>query len=113
MLIDIEKIEEVMKARTINDLHIRLFNKKLNNVKAADLTTIKSMFIGMNDLVWKAGSWNSSNLAQYHSSLACSINETYSKISSMLEYNFGARYLTDKFAICMSFYSYLKKKKAV
>lgn len=114
MLIDIEKIEEVMKNRTINDMYLRLFNEKFNNLSSSDLSAIKSMFNEMTELVWKAGSWYSSRLTEYHAQLADSIKTMYLTITDMLGYDFQARYLTQKFAICVSFYVFIQsKEKAV
>lgn len=114
MLIDIEKIEEVMKNRTINDMYFRLFNEKFNNLSTSDLSAIKSMFSEVNELVWKAASWYSSNLSEYHTQLADSIKTMYLAITSMLGYDFQAKYLTQKFAVCVSFYAFIQsKEKAV
>lgn len=114
MLIDIEKIEEVMKNRTVNDMYLRLFNEKFNTLRSNDLVTIKSMFNEVTELVWKAGSWYSSRLTEYHAQLAESIKTMYLTITNILGYDFQANYLTQKFVVCVSFYAFIQmKEKAV
>ncbi|WP_373262218.1 hypothetical protein [Hungatella hathewayi] len=110
MLIDIEKIEEVMKNRTINDMYFKLFNEKFNNLSSRDLSAIKSMFGEVNELVWKTASWNSSRLSEYHSQLEYSIKTMYLAITNMLGYDFQATYLTQKFAVCVAFYAFIQSK---
>lgn len=114
MLIDIEKIEEEMQNRTVNDMNLRLFNEKFNTLCSNDLSTIKSMFNEVTELVWKAGLWDSINLSEYHTRLANSIKTMYLTITNILGYDFQAKYLTQKLAICVSFYAFIQaKEKAV
>lgn len=114
MLIDIEKIEEVLQSRTVNDKYIELFTEKIKKLNNEDLAAIESMFTQMSELVWKSSPYCSDQFAMYHKPLSDSITKMYERISVTLGYKFHARYLTDKFAICTSMYSFItKNKKAV
>ena len=110
MLIDIEKIEQITKNRTINDMQLRLFNEKFNIVKEKDLTEIRTMFKEIDTLLWKTNLWDSSFITENHKKLTMIINKLYTQISILLRYDFHAKYLTEKFSVCVSFYSFIQKK---
>lgn len=109
-MLDIEKIYMGLNDSTKNPNQIRFFEEKLNKNVTINEQWLTHELVGISSLAWNASNYESANLYESHLQLRCRILNLYNEICSCLNYDFGAKYLTDKLRVCVNVRNALSHK---
>lgn len=111
-MLDIEKIEYEITSDKTSDQNRSLFIEKTNRTDVQEIGEFKKNYKETCSLIWEASLYNSSCLLEIHLKLQTAIWNLYRSACSILSYDFGLTYLTDKLAVCCQLYNFLKERKA-
>ena len=103
-MLDMEKIEYVVKSRMVDQKLIPLFSGKFNQ---DDRIWIDTEFGKLYELIFAASDYSSAKLWENHEALKNSINSLYRMICDKCGCELGAKYLTDKFCVCVTLHEYV------